>query len=426
MARVLRRPWTWVVAGIVVVAVAGVSVWWFGVRDATASDELPEVTTQTVTASLTTLEKSVSASGTLTPKVQESVSFEAGGTVTSVAVAEGDTVTAGQTLATIDTLELNSALLEAQATLASAQAKLADSEDADDGSTAASAQIEANSAAVDVAQAKVDAAQEAMADATLVAPVAGLVTSVDLEVGDVVSGSSSGTTGSTSAGGAGGSTGGAGATSSAGTSSAQFTIVGTDAWTVELSVDESDIANVATGDQAELTVDGVSDTVFGTVSAVGLIPTTSGGVAGYPVTVDVTGSPTGLHDGVSADVEIIYERRTDVLTVPSVAVTTVDGASTVTQLDESGNEVSTPVTVGETSGNVTEITDGLAEGDSVLIRVVQRSGQQSDGDSGSRQGGYGYPGGDGQMPDFSGGQMPDFGGGQMPDLGGGQMPGGSN
>ncbi len=359
--------------GALAVAVAGGGVWWFGLRDdATAA---PSATTQTVAASLTTLEKSVSASGTVAPTVLEEVSFEAAGTVTAVQVATGDTVEAGQALATIDTLQLNADLLEAKATLASARARLASAEDDDDGSDAAEAQVAAASAQVDVAQAAADAAQAQMDATTLLAPAAGLVTEVNLEVGDVVAGAG------------GGSAPSAGATSET-TSGAQVVIVGTDSWTVDVTVDDSEVALIEVGDQAELTLEDATDLVFGTVAEIGLVSTTTGGVAAFPVTVEITGQPEGVYDGVAADVEIVYERRTDVLTVPSAAVRTVDGASVVTQLDADGNEVETAVTVGETVGDVTEITDGLAEGDEVVVAVVTRT---NDGEDNPQQGGMQFP-----------------------------------
>ena len=82
---------------------------------------------------------------------------------------------------------------------------------------------------------------------------------------------------------------------------------------------------IAVGDQSEVTLDGATTPIFGTVSAIGLLSTSDAGVAAYPVTVAVTGDQAGLHDGVSATVKLIYERRTDVLTVPSLAVTTANG-----------------------------------------------------------------------------------------------------
>jgi macrolide-specific efflux system membrane fusion protein len=110
-------------------------------------------------------------------------------------------------------------------------------------------------------------------------------------------------------------------------------------------------------------------------------------------------------------VEIVYERRTDVLTVPAAAVTTEDGRSVVTQEGADGEQVTTEVTVGATSGNLVEITAGLAEGDEVLVTAFSpRSTGSGDSDE---QGG--------QMPQFSG-EMPDFSGG----FPGGQMPGGGN
>lgn len=407
------RIWVRVVAIALLVGVVGAGVYWFGLRDEQAQAATPESSSTTVAASLSTIQQSVSASGTLAPAVQEDVSFDVSGTVTAVDVAVGDTVAAGQQLATVDTLTLNAALLQAQAELASAQAALSNAQDEADGTDSSDAQVAALAAQVDVAQAAADGAAADMAGATLTAPVAGLLTAVGVEVGDAVTGSGS------SSGGTGGSasTGSAGGTGSTGTSStastAAFTIIGTDAWQVAVTVDETDVALISVGDQVEMTTDSSTDTVYGTVGEIGLLSSSTGGVAAYPVVVDVTGSPGNLHDGESVDASIVYERRTDVLTVPSAAVTTVDGETVVTQEGTGGATVSTAVTVGATSGNLVEITDGLAEGDEVLVTTFSPRAAGTD-DAGSGQ--------TGQMPDFSSGEMPDLA--QLP--GGGQRPGGTD
>lgn len=405
MLRAWRGTRRWVRVLVVALAVAAVATgtWWFTLRDA-SSAAAEEPVTRTVTASLTTMEKTVDGTGTLTPAVQEDVSFAVSGTVTSVAVTQGQTVTAGQTLATVDTLRLDADVLAAKATLATAQARLDDAQDADDGTSTSDAQIASAQAQVEVAQAQVDDAQAALADATLVAPVGGLLTAVNLEVGDAVAGG--GDTGATSP--QGGDT----------TSTAQFTIVGTDAWQVEIGVSDADVALVEVGDQAELTVDGADGTVFGTVASVGLLSTSEDGVPSYPVTIDVTGDQDGLHDGVSADVSIVYERRTDVLTVPSMAVSTVDGQTVVTKVQADGTQVETPVTTGETSDSLTEITDGLAEGDSVVLAVFTPRATQ---DGGGQQS-FPVPGeGDMVFQGGPGGVAP--GGGTFQ---GGPMQGGGN
>ncbi|WP_448630323.1 efflux RND transporter periplasmic adaptor subunit [Cellulomonas soli] len=407
------RPLTRVVAGLVVAGLAATGVWWFGFRGTTDASAATTPTTQTVQASLATMEKSVSATGTLTPTVQEDVSFEVSGTVLTVDVAVGDTVTAGQQLATVDTLTLNADLLSAQATLAKAQASLDSAEDADDDTDAADAQVAAAQAQVDVAQAQVDTAQEAMDDATLVAPVAGLLTTVGLEVGDTVTGSSSGSTASASAGASSAVMGGTTSTSTT-SSTGQFTIVGTDTWQVDVTVDETDVALIAVGNQVEMTSDDLTDTVYGTVSEIGLVSSSTSGVAAYPVVITVTGDHEALYDGVSVDATIIYERRTDVLSVPSQAVTQNDaGESVVTTVDDAGTQAEVVVTTGETSGSTTEILSGLAEGDSVVMQVFTgRSTGTEQGTGGTD--GFQMPGSDFQMPD--GFQPPTDG--SMPQMGG--------
>lgn len=413
------RPWARVVGAVVIVGLVATGAWWVWWRQP-ASAEAQGPTTRTVQASLSTMEKTVSGTGTLEPTVQEDVSFAVAGTVTKVEVAAGDTVTKGQVLATVDTLSLDADLLSAKSTLAQAKAKLADAADAADSTDSSDAQIAAAQAQVDVAQAGVDDARDAVDDAVLKAPAAGLVTTADLEVGDVVTGSSSGgSSGSSAAGGSSGASGSGNSQPSSQssvsttTSSAPFVIVGTGAWQVATTVSEADVAQVAAGDQVEMTSDDLTDTLYGTVASVGLVSTSTSGVAAYPVVVDVTGDTTTLHDGTSVDVSIIYERRTDVLTVPALAVTTADGASTVTVQATDGTQKKVTVTTGETSGNLVEITDGLAEGDAVVLQTFQAgTGNRQSGQSGQLPGGGDLPGG---FP--GGGTFP--GGGQGGPQGGG-------
>ncbi|MFB9955154.1 efflux RND transporter periplasmic adaptor subunit [Cellulomonas denverensis] len=406
-----------IVGLVVLLGVAGTGVYWFGFRSDPATAASGE-TTSAVAASTTTFEQSVSASGTLTPAVQESVSFEVPGTVASVDVSAGDTVTAGQQLATVDTLQLNADLLAAKSELVSAQANLSNAQDEADGSDSSDAQIASLGAQVEVAQAAYDQAEEDMAGATLTAPVDGLLTEVNVEVGDSVGSSSSSTGGSADAStGMTGMTGTTTSSSSSSSSTAQFVIIGTESWSASVTVDETDVALISVDDQVELTGDSLDDTVYGTVSEIGLVSTSSGGVASYPVTIQVTGSPEGLHDGASVTAEIIYQRRTDVLAVPSAAVTTEDGQTVVKQEGADGEQVTTVVTVGETSGTMTEITEGLSEGDEVLVTTFTPGSGNSE-QSGDRQQ-------QGQMPDFGSGEMPEMpSGGQMPQMP--QMGGGSN
>jgi macrolide-specific efflux system membrane fusion protein len=413
-----------VVGAVALVLVAALVVYLTVLRPrASAAQEAGAAQPVTAQATTATFEQTVTTTGTLTPSVQEDVSFAAAGTVLTVEVAAGDTVEAGQTLATIDTLQLDAALAQANADLAQARADLADAQESDDGSDAAGAAVEARESAVAVAQQNYDDAAAAMADATLTAPAAGLVTSVGVAVGDAVgSTGSSASTGSGSPGGTGAvpgaSTGGSGSSASSGSSdTAAVTIVGTDAWTVDVSVGEADVAAIETGDQVEMTSDDLADTVFGTVSEIGRLPSTTQGAVAYPVTVTVTGSPAGLYDGVSVDVSIVTERHTDVLSVPAAAVSTNDdGASVVTLVADDGSTSEQVVETGETSGQSVEIVSGLTEGDTVQYTAfTPGAGRGQVGEQGGDQGGTG---GQGFPEGFDPSQLPmgGQGGGQgLPD-----------
>lgn len=110
---------TGAVAGVVVVAVvAGAGLW--------ASRSLAAPTSRYVTAATSTgdVDATYSATGTISRKNAATASFPVSGTVNSVKVAVGDTVTAGQTLATLDTTALQLAVLQAEATVAQATASL--------------------------------------------------------------------------------------------------------------------------------------------------------------------------------------------------------------------------------------------------------------------------------------------------------------
>ncbi|WP_082110253.1 efflux RND transporter periplasmic adaptor subunit [Demequina phytophila] len=377
-------------------------------RDALAADGGG---TQTVTVGLQTLEESVSATGTLAAVASDSLAFEASGTVTKVKVEEGDVVEKGDVIATIDTLQLTSSLRSAQAELAQAKATVANLEDADDGSDSSAAQISAATAQVAVLRESVADARDAMSDATLTADMAGLVTSQPYEVGDVVSGGSSSSSSSS------GSTTQPGAATAASTASTDsgVTIVGQDEWTVSVSLSEDEVAEIAEGNQVTFTSDDVDGEFFGLVTDIANLPTTTGGSATYAVELQVTGDVDGLYEGTSVTAEIVYLREVDVLAIPTNAVTTTDGVSTVTVVDDAGETEQREVTLGDTIGTYTEVTDGLEEDEQLQVTVMASGGTGTD-DAQDAFGGQ-FPGG-GEFP--TDGTFP--GGGQMP--AGGQMTGG--
>ncbi|MGZ8763662.1 MAG: efflux RND transporter periplasmic adaptor subunit [Acidimicrobiia bacterium] len=249
------------IAALLVVAL----LWWFVGRSDGASENTA-APQQVVTVSRATMSETVSADGTVAADQTDDLSFTASGTVTEVNVKAGDTVTAGQMLAKIDSAELEAAVASAESDLADAQAKLADDEDAG----ASDEQISADETSVTAAEDSVTNANEDLAGASLVAGFDGTVASVDLTVGEVLgSGGTGGSdlTGTDSGSGQssfnlgsgntqGPAIGGASDDSSSDSSSStpQIQVVSTGRYTVEVNVDTSDVDAINVGQAARLTV----------------------------------------------------------------------------------------------------------------------------------------------------------------------------
>lgn len=107
--------------GITVVALAAVGL--LGYRAAADASANSTDKYRTVTAAAGTVTQVLSLSGTVHHVTQSSVSFPTSGRVTAVNVKAGDTVTAGQALASIDTTPLQNAVLAADAAYKSAIAQ---------------------------------------------------------------------------------------------------------------------------------------------------------------------------------------------------------------------------------------------------------------------------------------------------------------
>jgi multidrug efflux pump subunit AcrA (membrane-fusion protein) len=425
-----------VVALVVIVLVGAGMGTWFATRPAASAT----VTTRVVTVGYGTIQQTASATGTIEAANTADVDFAVSGHVNAVDVAVGQSVTAGQALASVDTTALTAQVDQAQATLDSDQSKLSADESS---SSTTSDQLTADDAQVTAAQSALTAAQNSLGDATLASPIAGTVATLNLSVGQQVSGSSSSSNGSSSnassSGGSGNSTGGSGLSGTSGTSgtsgagssstgssggssdssSAQVVIVGSGSYVVNASVDDTEVGELQDGDQATITPSGATSPVYGQVASVGILGTDSSGVASFPVVIDVTGSPSGLYPGSTATVSIVVKELQNVLVVPTGAIQFANGDSTVTVV-RNGSDVSQPVTLGSSSDGYTQVTSGLQTGDQVLERVVRLStGSGSTSGTGSGRTGFGggFGGGGFGGGGFGGGG---FGGG----FGGGGFGGG--
>ena len=451
--RQLRRPYVWL--GLAFLVALG--VWWFAIRsDGTSTTATAAPAQQLVTVTRGTMSTPVSAEGTVAAAQTDDLSFSSSGTVTAVNVKAGDTVTAGQVLATIDSSQLQASLSSAHVTVASAQAKLSD----DQAAGASDAQISADETTLASANDALTSAQQALDGASLVATFDGTVSQVNITVGQQLS---NGGTGATSATGSGSGSGrssstlgsgnngfGGGSNSSANSSSSspQVEVVTRGSYTVSLPVSSNDIANVAPGQSVTLTVTTSSangpggfggrfggfggfggfgraaggnatgtgnggtgnttqpsangatgPTATGTVTDVAKVATATSGVATYPVTVTFTAPASDFYIGATVSGSIATSVRPNVLQVPILAVTNTNGTSTVTVATKgtlAGPHVTRTVKTGSIANGMIEITSGLREGESVVYTVptfTRPTGGTGTGTGGQFTNGGGFRGG---------------------------------
>lgn len=431
----LRSPWV----AMPIVAVLALGGYAFLRPDDATSPTTDQANEQVVEASLGTVAETVTAEGTVAAAETDELSFTSAGTVTAVNVSAGDTVTAGQVLATLDATELAADLADAEAALAEAEAALADDEDA----RASDAQIEADEASVTAAEDRVAEATEALDGAELTADIDGTVASVDLTVGEELGDSgASGTTPTGSDSGSGlssgnlgdGSTGLPNQTATDQTDSgAQITVVSAGRYEVELAVDDTDIESITAGQEATIslststsggfpgggvlpgggafpggggfpgggqlpdaggnaddsesgdtgpTIDPTTASVTGTVTEVGEVADASSGVASYSVVVTFEDTSGDYNAGATVSVDITIAEQEDVVQVAAFAVTTAeDGTNTVTVRTDDGDE-EREVTTGLQVGNMIAITSGLEAGEQVVVSLPDFGGGGGPGGGG--------------------------------------------
>jgi multidrug efflux pump subunit AcrA (membrane-fusion protein) len=250
-------------------------------------------------------------------------------------------------------LDAETAVLQAQQALSGRLTALSNALSADDSSPSggggsggsgpaggsapvSAAQLAADQASADAAAAQVTVAQQDLAAATVASPISGTVTEVSVTPG-----------------------------ASAAAGSTAFEIAGLNSFEVLTSVPVTDMPELKVGERASVQPDGVSTPVSGSVVSIGLMPDTSDSPPTYPVTIGLTGQPSGLHPGGYASVTIVTARGSGV-SVPTSAVHYSGSKATVT-VYAGGKARVAKVTVGTRGPVMTQITSGLRIGQQVVL-----------------------------------------------------------
>lgn len=339
----------------------------------------------------------VTATGTVNAVTTVSVGTQVSGTIKKLFVDFNSPVNKGQLLAQIDPATFQGQVDQARANLLSAQANMertavsvidarrtyersrdlfgqhfiakSEMDTAETNLHSAEAQHKVTQAQVGQAQAALKIAETNLQYTNITSPVNGIVISRSVDVGQTVAASFQTPT--------------------------LFSIAqDLTKMQINTSVDEADIGMVQAGQDASFTVDAYPDTPFtGKVSVVRNAPITVSNVVTYDVIINVENPQLKLKPGMTANVSITIETRSDALRIPNAAMRfkPADIPQNNFSRKQGRNELTvwilekdTPrparITTGIGDGSYTEVVSGeLKEGQQIITESlsVKKTGSTS-------------------------------------------------
>lgn len=320
----------WITALLILIGAGGYYFW----------PKPTKVPIQTVEVKTGNVKSTISSSGTLEGTDSADLRFKISGKLNSITVKPGEKVKKGQLIASLDTRDLQINLQQAYNTFIAKEATAKRVEDnvkdhASDENFTQSETRKAAQIARDNAYDDIKAAQRAIEDAYLYAPLSGIVTKADPNVGQIV-----------------------------GVTDLIAQIVDETEYVFEAEVDESDVGKIKPGQKAAVSINSYPDKTFEATVAK-ITPTTETTDSGATVVIVklALGKPEiNFVSGVNGQVDIILEELGNVLVIPVDAL--MDNDEVYVKKGDSYEQIKPEL--GLRSDTDVEVKSGLIAGDLVV------------------------------------------------------------
>lgn len=346
---------------------------------------------ETALVSRHSITNTVTATGTVEPVTEVEVGTQVSGIIDKLYADYNDQVTAGQLIAEMDKVNLKAELASAQAQLASSKTEFEYQQKnyarskvlyekkliSDSDYETATYNYEKAKAAYDQSQAAMVKVRRNLEYATITSPIDGVVIDKAVEEGQTVA---------------------------AGFETPTLFTIAADLTKMQViaDVDEADIGNVEDGQRVTFTVDAYpNDTFEGVVKQIRLgdssssssSTTSTSTVVTYEVVVTADNPDLKLKPRLTANITIYTLERDNVLTVPTKSLRFVPEANILSELGWTISDENTEapagkrlvwikngtnlhpkaIAVGSTSGSFIEVTEGLAEGEEIVVDLEAAS-----------------------------------------------------
>lgn len=372
------------IIGIIAVVVVAGGIWFF-----TGKSTKGGIRLETAKVGRSSISNTVTATGTVEPVTEVEVGTQVSGIIDKLYADYNDVVKAGQLIAEMDKVNLKAELASAQAQLASSKSEYEYQQKnyarskvlfdkkliSDSDYETATYNYEKSKAAYEQSQASMVKVNRNLEYATITSPIDGVVINRAVEEGQTVA---------------------------AGFETPTLFTIAADLTKMQViaDVDEADIGNVENGQRVSFTVDAYPNDVFeGTVWQIRLgdsssssssSSTSTSTVVTYEVVITADNPDLKLKPRLTANITIYTLERENVLTIPTKSLRFVPEEEllmgTGLTADNSAQEAPTGkrivwvkegqqlhpkvITVGSTSGNMIEVTEGLTEGEEIAVDLT--------------------------------------------------------
>ena len=379
------------IIGIIAVVVVAGGIWFFTGKSAKGGIRL-----ETAKVGRSSISNTVTATGTVEPVTEVEVGTQVSGIIDKLYADYNDVVKAGQLIAEMDKVNLKAELASAQAQLASSKSEYEYQQKnyarskvlfdkkliSDSDYETATYNYEKSKAAYEQSQASMVKVNRNLEYATITSPIDGVVINRAVEEGQTVA---------------------------AGFETPTLFTIAADLTKMQViaDVDEADIGNVENGQRVSFTVDAYPNDVFeGTVWQIRLgdsssssssSSTSTSTVVTYEVVITADNPDLKLKPRLTANITIYTLERENVLTIPTKSLRFVPEEellmATGLTADNSAQEAPTGkrivwakegqqlhpkvITVGSTSGNMIEVTEGLTEGEEIAVDLTSDTPTQA-------------------------------------------------
>ncbi len=323
---------------VLVLIIIGGSVWYFQNQGA-------EETMQTEMVQRGDIVETVSVTGELIPEIYADLSFSGIGTIDEVLVKNGDRVTAGTRLLSLDREVIYSQYREA--TLAAAVAEENEKQVRRNRTGVYTPEdLNAKKLLAEQAREKVRTLRAQMKESVLYSPLDGQISQFSARLGEVAT-----------------------------AGKVLVRVIKPESLILESRVPESDIAKVALGMQAEVTFDAFTNDEIFLADVIEIDPasTVVQDVVSYKVKFRLKQMDVRLKEGMTGNIDIETAKREGVLWVPYRALTKEEDKTyaSVKRGENSFEKVEVATGLEGDDGTI-EVKSGLKEGDVVTIGATQK------------------------------------------------------